>query len=169
MVKVILYNATTVNGYIAKSNGETPWSKKEWQTFHKTVKEMGNIIVGRRTYEIMAREKAFEGCGNPVVVVVTRSQKNQGKDVIFVDSPEKAVGALRSMKFKRLLLGGGRRLNSSFLLSGLVNEVWIDIEPFLFGDGIRIIDANNLNVKLKVIGFRRLSRDLVQIRYEIVK
>jgi riboflavin biosynthesis pyrimidine reductase len=86
-----------------------------------------------------------------------------------VDSPEKAVGALRSMKFKRLLLGGGRRLNSSFLLSGLVNEVWIDIEPFLFGDGIRIIDANNLNVKLKVIGFRRLSRDLVQIRYEIVK
>jgi dihydrofolate reductase len=168
-VKVILYNAITADGYIARKNNDTPWSKEEWLAFHGTVLKIGNIVVGRKTHEIMKRERVFEKCGNPVVVVVNRSRDYCGKGIIVVKSPKDAVEVLSAMKFRYLLLGGGGILNSSFLTSGLVDQLWIDIEPLLFGDGIKIFAAKGFAAKLELIGLKKLSKDLVQIRYHIKK
>ena len=54
-MKVILYQAMSVNGYIAGAHDETPWSDEEWKSFSKAVSEAGNIIIGRRTYELMKK------------------------------------------------------------------------------------------------------------------
>ncbi len=35
-VKVTLYMAMTVNGYVAKENDETPWSDEEWESYSKS-------------------------------------------------------------------------------------------------------------------------------------
>jgi len=61
--------AMSVNGYIAKENGETHWSDEEWRSFSEKVKEFACIIIGRKTYEIMRGERVSKNkqsahCGN---------------------------------------------------------------------------------------------------------
>ena len=54
-MQLILYMATTVNGYIADEDGETPWSQAVWESYYRLAKEFKAIIVGRKTYEIMQK------------------------------------------------------------------------------------------------------------------
>ena len=36
-MKVILYMAMSVNGYVATEQDETPWSDEEWESYHNAV------------------------------------------------------------------------------------------------------------------------------------
>lgn len=54
MPKVINYSIPTVNGLIAKED-ESDYSfisDRAWGIYLKTLKEIGVLIMGRRTYEI---------------------------------------------------------------------------------------------------------------------
>ena len=50
---VILYMATSVNGYIAKLDHDTPWSEEEFDSFASKVKEVGNLIIGKTTFDLI--------------------------------------------------------------------------------------------------------------------
>ena len=167
--KVILYNAISVDGKIAKINDSTPWSKTEWQEFHRVVKQFGNIVVGRRTFDMIKGKQVFRRCGNPKVVVLSRYKRGPVGDTVFVRYPKEAVSVLYDKGFSRILLGGGSRLNSSFLNEDLVDEVWLDIEPMLFGSGIPLCRKLLSDKQLALISIRKLSRNLVQARYKVVK
>ncbi len=139
-MKVVLYMAITANGYIAKENNETPWSDEEWLSFSEKVKEIKNLIVGRKTFEIMEQEKEFQKIGNPFTVIVSNQKENNSN---FVNSPEQAIKLLEEKGFSKILVAGGGKLNSSFLQKGLVDEIYLDVEPFIFGKGIQLFAENN--------------------------
>ena len=44
-MKVILYMAISVNGYIAKPDHDTPWTQEEFGSYADKVKEIGNLII----------------------------------------------------------------------------------------------------------------------------
>ena len=92
----------SLNGYIAKEDGSTPWSEEEWDSYSKFVKKVGNLIIGRRTYEIMNKNKDFEKIGDPFVVVCTSKIMENKGDVFFVKSPQEAINLLKKKDFKRL-------------------------------------------------------------------
>ena len=112
-MKVILYMAMTANGMIARENEKTGWPQEEWNNYHEIVSKIGNIIIGRRTFEIMRDCKEFERIGNPLTIVVTnKSMPNMGK-FIFVKSPLEAIKILEKKGFKKAIVAGGGKLNSS--------------------------------------------------------
>lgn len=113
MHKTILYMAVTINGYIAKENNETPWSKEEWSSFSNFIKDKKNIIIGRNTYNLMKEEDEFDKIGNPMVVVVSKN-KVLDENIITVRSPKEAVDVLKEKGFNEFVVAGGGQLNSSF-------------------------------------------------------
>lgn len=51
-MKVILYMAISVNGFIARENGDEDFlSHENWKKLCSLTREFGNIIWGRKTYE----------------------------------------------------------------------------------------------------------------------
>jgi len=61
-MKIILYMAITINGFIAKENDDTSFvSEIEWRSFRKMIKNVGNMIIGSRTYEIMRGGEESKG------------------------------------------------------------------------------------------------------------
>lgn len=168
-MRVILYLAQTVNGFIANEKDETPWSQEEFRAFYLRTREIGNLIIGRRTYDVMKKGREFGLCGNPVTVVLTRSKAPKSKDAIFVRSPRKAIEALRAKGFRTATVAGGGSLNSSFLKEGLIDEVWLDIEPLVFGTGVPLFEKSSAKAKLKLTGIRRISRNTIRICYKVVK
>ena len=113
----------TVNGYIATKEGETPWSAEVWDSYYKIAKSFKSIVLGRKTYEIMKSVGEFEKIGNPFTVVLSKKLKSED-NAVFVKSPKDAVKLLREKGFENVLVGGGGKLNSSFMKENLIDEIY---------------------------------------------
>ncbi|MBS3051518.1 MAG: dihydrofolate reductase [Candidatus Aenigmarchaeota archaeon] len=168
-MKVILYMAMTANGMIARENDETPWSGIEWKNYAKEVRKHKALILGRRTYEIMKKSGEFKRVGNPFTVVVTSQSIKSDGNCVFAISPEKAVSIMEERKIKNAVLGGGASLNASFMKSGLVGEIILDVEPMIFGKGIKLFAEENFESYLSLVGIRNLSKNTIQLRYKVRK
>lgn len=167
-MKLVLYIAQTVNGYIAKENDETPWSKQIWDSYYKIANQFKAIILGRRTYEIMKQVNEFDKINNPFVIVLSNEVK-QHSEIQFVKSPQEAIKLLKSKNFKEVLVGGGSKLNASFMKAGLIDEIILDIESLILGKGIKLFADEDFEVKLKLIKTSKLSDDIIQLHYKIKK
>jgi len=168
-MKTILYMAVTVNGFVAGENDDTSWvSSEEWDSFVKIANGVGNIIIGRRTYEIMSDRGDFDNFKDLNVVVVT-SRKLNGlpKFAVTAKSPKEALEKLQNKGFKKVLVAGGGGLNVSFLKEKLIDEIYVDVEPYILGKGIPLFQPNDINQSLKLLEVNKLSENTVQLHYEV--
>jgi dihydrofolate reductase len=165
-----MYMATTPNGIIAKKDDDTSFvSDVEWRNFRRMIKSTGNMIIGRRTYEIMRGNKEFRGLEKiPVIIVSKKLQKTLNQRHHIVRSPKDAVAFLKKQGFKKALVAGGSKNNSSFLKENIIDEIYLDVEPTIIGKGIPLFQAN-IESRLKLIGIRKLSRNEIQLHYKVLK
>ncbi|MDP3881472.1 MAG: dihydrofolate reductase family protein [Nanoarchaeota archaeon] len=169
-MKIVLYMAMTVNGYIAGKENETPWSQEEWSSYAEAVKRSKAIIIGRNTYELMRREKEFEKIGNPRTIVVSKKIKSSEKsNFAFVNNPKEAISLLEKEDYEEVLVAGGSKLNSSFIKENLIDEIYLDIEPHLFGNGIKLFTEDDFSAGLELISTKLISKNEIQLHYKIIK
>ncbi|QQG39321.1 MAG: dihydrofolate reductase [Candidatus Aenigmatarchaeota archaeon] len=169
-MKLILYMAMTANGYVAKPDGETPWSKEEWNSYARIVKRFGNLIIGRRTYELMkSDERLLKKIGNPFIVVLTRRHRKDERSVSYAKTPKAAVALLKKKGFKTALIGGGGVANAAFMKAGLIYEIILDVEPLVFGRGVKLFADDNFEAKLRLLGVKKLGQNLIQLHYRVSK
>ena len=161
--------ATTVNGYIAKENNETPWSDVVWDSYYKIAKQFKAIILGRRTYEIMKGVNEFEKIGSPFTVVVSKEDFAHDSNFAIAKSPREALKMLKEKNFTKALVAGGGMLNSSFMKEKLIDEMYLDVEPLVFGKGIKLFSDNNFDAKLELVETKRLSKNTIQLHYKVLK
>jgi dihydrofolate reductase len=168
-MKTLLYMAQSANGCVADHKGGTPWSDGGWKKFRKAIKSAGNLVIGRRTYDIMCREGSLDLIGRPYTVVVSRQLKMKPmKNRAVVRSPKEVLKHLRDAGYKTVLIAGGTKLNSSFIEQKLVDEIVLDVEPLLFGDGLPLLESRPLVQELKLIAARKY-RGGFSLRYKILK
>lgn len=168
-MKVVLYMAITANGMIAKKNGETEWSDDEWKFYCDKTKEVGNFITGSVTYPLY-EQNDFEEMGDPfVIVLTTRKNKKDTKKVKYVNSPKEAINILKKEGFKTALVTGGGKTNTSFLKEKLIDEIYLDVEPFVYGNGISLFFPTDVNLKLKLLDTRVVNKNSTQLRYKVIK
>lgn len=173
-MKVILYMATSINGFISRKDDSTHWSDGELKAYIDKVKSCGNLVVGRKTYEIMQSDtdgdSDSEVLGNPQIVVITKNKSLIDKEKVkFVNSPREAIIFLKKTGFKEVLVAGGSKNNSAFLSEGLIDEIFLDIEPKVFGDGTPFLVPSNIELDLKLIGIAKIGDQTVQLHYQVLK
>lgn len=171
-MKVTLYMATTVNGFIAKENDDTSFvSEIEWDSFRKIIKGIGNMIIGNRTYEIMRNGGEFENLENIRVLIVSSKAdfKTIATNHSVAKSPKDALAILEKEGFDNALVAGGGTLNASFMVGNLVDEIFLDIEPVAFGKGIRLFKEGDFEVKLKLLEVKKLSNNELQLHYQVLR
>lgn len=170
MIKVILYMAISVNGMVAKLDDDTSWtSEEDWKSFNSVGKKVGNIIMGRRTFEIMREDNQFPVEDLFNVVVTHQDVKNEwGEKALFTpNSPEWILTKLEEMGFKEAFIGGGGGINSLFLKSGLVDEIYLDVEPVVFGKGIPLFAPEEFEYQLELLDSRKLNNNTIQLHYRV--
>jgi len=167
-MKVILYMTITVDGYIAKTNGETPWSNDEWNLFNNTITSVGALIVGRVTYDLMNENGTLDPFNNIVTIIVTSNPQPNTPTRVFVKSPEEAITCLAQKGFKTCIVAGGSSLNKSFIRKKLVHEVYLDIEPHIFGEGITLFDGDCKDVVLELKHTFAYGKSGIALRYKVI-
>jgi len=169
--KVIVFIATSLDGYIATEEDTLDWLFKVegegdngYSEFYETV---DTIIFGRRTYDwLMEHEKDNFPYKDNKCYVFTKSKQEPNNDVEFVDgSINELIDELKGTEGKNIWVVGGGGLIASFVKENLVDEFIITIAPTIIGKGIPLFSKQKLEIELDLIDSRRFNQ-FVQLHYK---
>jgi dihydrofolate reductase len=173
-MKVILYMTISANGYIARENGDEDFlSDKNWETSCALAKRCGCFVIGRKTYEAiqeMGQECKFNDLKDVVKVVVSNSNiLIADNNYILADSPSDAINKLKAKGLKEMMVTGGATINSAFMRAGLIDEIILNVEPFILGKGISLFSKEEFDCPLNLVGIKEVGEGIVQLHYEVKK
>lgn len=162
-MKTTLYMAISADGFIATPDDKTSWSDASWSAFRAFVRTCDIVLLGRRTYEIMRDQNEF--VDGPEYTVVT---SNSSFD----------TGSYRKMNIKSKadlpqaanmgVIGGGQ-LNGSLATLGIFDEIILDVEPVMLGDGIRLLGSHNMKLELDLIDSEQLGLGVLHNCYRVIR
>ncbi|MGA9762958.1 MAG: dihydrofolate reductase family protein [Gaiellaceae bacterium] len=165
-MKTVLYVTLSANGLVTQADGTHPIPPEILRDFAQHVQRAGNVVVGRRTFELMAAQGASGAMAGIATVVVTGSGlKVDGIEVAA--SPQEALELLERRGCETALVGGGAALDASFLALGLVDEICLNIEPVLMSKGLALESGADRAISLRLVGTATLGENVVQLRYDI--
>ena len=168
-MKTILYMASTLNGYIAKVDDSTSWtSKEDWQVFLTMARKMDAIIIGRRTYDVIRKEHTQ--IQSAFTVVLTRNIKllrTNSHTFITDKSLTDVFKLLKDKGCKQVMIAGGGILNSSFMKAGLIDEIYLTIEPIILGRGIPLFADSDFEARLQLLSMKKINKNTIQLHYKV--
>ena len=179
--KIIVYIATSADGYIARPDGDVEWLNRRPHTvdygmkaFYRTI---DTILWGRKTYDWLIayyKKKGTKGgmfdtkLANYVFSRKPRRRAAPGAE--FVSQPVKAFAQrLRKMPGKNIWMMGGGELIASFLDAKEIDEFDIHVIPTFIGEGIPLIAPHYRDVPLHLRSARKYPDGVVRLRYEVTK
>ena len=166
-IKVTIYMHITPNGMIARLGGGEFSSKKARQGFLKMINKAQVNIVGRKTFEAAVKKGGFPLKGLNIIVT-THKIKNKWNNVIVTDKkPREILKLVEKRGYKEAMVGGGG-ISASFIKDNLVDEIYLNVEPVIFGKGIKVFAEKNFDKKLKLLDIERFSQNEVRLHYKIL-
>lgn len=174
-MKVILVFVSTLNGKITR--GEDPevrhWSSKSDQEYYSRVwKNSELVVMGSKTFN----DNVIKPSGGRLVVVMTRNphlykdREVPGQIEFSNLSPSGLVDKYRKSGAPLMTVVGGPLIATSFIKEYLVDELWLTLEPRLFGSGFNLIADSDLDAKLKLIDIVKVNEEGTLItKYSFVR
>ncbi|MDD2758649.1 MAG: dihydrofolate reductase family protein [Patescibacteria group bacterium] len=170
-MKLVLLMAITLDGKIAKhSNQLANWtSKADKKMFVAETKKAGVIVMGENTYNTIG--KPLPDRLNIVLSQEPEKKENIPGSLEFIKAtPKEIVALLEKRGFETAILGGGATVNGSFLKENLIDEIWLTIEPKIFGDGLSLFNGADVDLNLELISTAtKIEENVLQVRYRVIK
>ncbi len=180
---VFIVVATTADGFIArdKDHVATWTSKEDKKRFVRLTKEAGVMVMGSNTFktlpgplkgrlsvvytsnaEILATSPTIDSLVNDI------GAEDLGRLVYTNLNPSELIQKLNSVGFKKIAICGGSSIYNSFMGSGLVDRMYITIEPLLFGAGMSVFNSP-VESKLELEKFSRTETGTIFLDYIVKK
>ena len=167
MRKIILYIASSLDGYIARENGDVDWLPENttsgYDEFYKTI---DMVVMGKKTYEQVLTFGAYPYKDKKSYVFTRNNEQTKDQNTEFVFDIDKFVKENISNSGKNIWLVGGAEIISSFLNRGFVGEVILSIVPVILGKGIPLFKNIQNETKLELIKTTEYDK-LVEIHYNV--
>ncbi len=167
-MKVILYNAISLDGFIAGPNDDTDWVDDDIAYFSEA-KKVGAVITGRKTFDPNGEEYTVPDCVNYVYTKTPDRYKNRENVKFIGGAPGRVLEEVKRNGFESVLVVGGGECNYSFLQADLIDELILDIHPVFIGSGTKLFGTNSVNPKLELISTKKINNGIIQNRYKVIK
>ena len=172
-MKTILVFVTTLDGKITKWGlpDVKVWSSQSDKDYFKNLWRMSRVIImGSNTYEV----EPVKPTANRLVIVMTRQMAKYnaseipGRLEFTNESPENILARLENSAI--VLIVGGAKVATSFLKKQLIDELWLTIEPQIFGTGGNFVIEEKLDVNLNLISSEKINDQGTLInKYTVLK
>jgi len=179
MRKIIVYIATSADGFIARKDGAVDWLDRPRPKGNYGMaefwKSIDTILLGRKTYD-MALKFIKQGKATPGMfrgikhyVFSRKPPKEAIEGFQFAKEPiKKFAQRLRKQKGKDIFMLGGAGLIASFLDEGEIDEFVISVIPVFIGEGIPLIAPSRRTVSLKLLSTKKFSDGVVKLHYQVI-
>ena len=179
--RIIVYIATSADGYIARPDGDVEWLNRRPRTvdygmraFYATI---DTILWGRKTYDWLldyyekkGRKRGMFDTKLANYVFSRKPRKRAPPGVTFVSGPVKTFAqSLRATRGKHIWMMGGGELIASFLDAGEIDEFDIHVIPVFIGEGIPLVAPRHRDVPLRLRSSRKYPDGVVRLRYEVAR
>ncbi|BAZ50766.1 bifunctional deaminase-reductase-like protein [Nostoc sp. NIES-4103] len=172
MRKIILYIASSIDGYIARESGEVDWLFTDQDYgYTEFFAQIDTVIMGSKTYLQVLSFEEYPYQDKEVFVFSKTLQGETNHNVKFVGSDWKDfINTLRQSDGGNIWLVGGAAMIYSFMQHNLIDELILSIHPIILGNGIPlIVNDPNLETKLELKDVKTYDSGLVQLSYDLNK
>ena len=171
---VTLHMVSSLDGIIAKKDNDVSWMDDSGDIYEKGVSDDSDdegveaidcFVLGSRTYE-HALQLGWPYGDTPTVVLTNRELPSTRKSVEFYSGDlEELVHEALAPRYENIWLVGGAMLCQSFLKLGLVDEIRLSIIPVLLGDGLRLFDNSDTEVRWQLKNVVAYKTGVVELLY----
>lgn len=169
--KVILYIATSLDGYIAQPNDDLSFLsivEQEGQDYGYAdfVKTVDAVIVGRKTYDkVISMGFDFPHADKDAYIITRTPRPRLGNTKFYTGDLKSLVDRLKSENGKNIFCDGGAEIVNELLKEDLVDEFIISVIPILVGNGTKLFKDGRPELKLELVSTKQFDKGLTQLHY----
>lgn len=157
--RVVLYIAKSLDGYIARLNGDIDWLAGDGSDpeadfgFLSFYEGIDTVVLGRKTYdqivnELSPTEWPYKG---KKCFVLTSQDFPHNEQVTFIS--ENFVSFIEDLKRQEgrdIWIVGGSGVIDPLIKANVIDDYIISVMPIIIGDGIPLFEKNNPEILLKL-------------------
>ena len=177
MITGHVFIATSVDGFIARSDGGIDWLLKGWPEvghdygFSEFTASVDGLIMGRSTSEKVLTFETWLYSKPVVVLSRTLRQRDLRDDLagrvrISASEPKDVLTELEREGWKRAYVDGGQVIQS-FLREGLIEDMVLTRIPILLGEGLPLFGPSAGDIKLTHLETTTHTSGFVQSHYAV--
>jgi dihydrofolate reductase len=177
-IRFSVFIATSLDGYIARKNGDLDWlpgsdatASNEDHGYQEFIATIDTLVMGRNTYELVLTFGEWPYRGKRVVVLSSRFPKQLTRLADGVEgtsaAPAELARQLAASGATHVYVDGGMTIQS-FLQAGLIQDMIITRVPVLIGAGIPLFGPLAQDIRLRHESTRSFASGLVQSRYTLL-
>lgn len=176
MVSGHVFIATSLDGYIARTDGSIDWLMRqpvegEDHGYDAFIADMDVILMGRQSYETVLTFDSWP-YSKPVVVLSSTLRSEERPEALVDKVQISALGPRDIMRdltekgIRKAYIDGGRIIQS-FLREGLIQTMTVTRIPVLIGKGRPLFGDLARDIDLDHLETRHFPSGLVQSTYRI--
>jgi dihydrofolate reductase len=173
-VRASVFIATSIDGYIARTNGGLDWLPADGGEPHGYDEFMATVdavVIGRKTLETVLTYQVWP---YEKKLVVALSSTMSGVKVpngavceLMSGTPHEIVARLEGRGLKHIYVDGGKTIQG-FLKAGLIQQLTITRVPVLLGAGIPLFGVLPHDIRLEHLATHSYSSGLVKSEYRVI-
>jgi len=175
MRKIKVYIAASLDGYIARPDGDLDWLTKYPITpeinygYNEFFDSVDTVIMGGKTYRDILNMDVIYPYESKTTYVITRNIINSPKDnrYFITDNVIDEISELKTQQGKDIWLVGGGELITMMLNANLVDEMQICYVPVILGTGILLFPNNPKESTWKLVGSDIYDSGFIKVNYVI--
>lgn len=168
-MKTTLCMAMSLDWYVADRNWGTPWTEEDWDNYCQLVAESDVLVIWRITYDEMMLDWDLDDFPDtPICILSTEDTVNHWNH-IFLQNYGELESICHEKWYTNIMIAWWAQINSLFLEQWNIDELYIDIEPHIFGDGLKLFDNISKNYSMALISSKHYWENSIQLHYVLEK
>ncbi len=162
-MKVFIIAAQTIDGFIAKDSSHPAFwtSKEDKKRFVELTSHAGVCVMGHATFKTLPRPLKER-----LNIVYTRSAETFEGAETTSDDPITLIQKLEDRGFKEVAICGGSTIYSLFLKAGVVDTIYLTIEPIVFGEGVSLFNTP-FNTQFELVSHEKTEGGALLLEYRV--
>lgn len=186
MRKLIFFMHSSLDGYVAGTNGEMNWIKHDEALFDfvgTMTEKADTALYGKNTFQMMEgywptaadqpnaskhdKEHAAWYKAVHKIVLSTSLNESQFKNTkVISKNIAEEITAIKEAPGKNILIFGSPAASHSLLDLGLIDEFWIFMNPILLGKGMPLFKNIHTQINLRLVESKTFACGVIALHYE---
>jgi dihydrofolate reductase len=168
-MKLTLQLATSLDGYIARTDGGFDWCFTDQDYgMGDFLASIDAVVMGRNCFDLLQQLGEKPGTDKQYYVLTHHKPEIRPPNFHFVDAPvEQLYLRMRDEGVRHAWLFGGSNVCGQFASADLIDDCVVAMHPIALGTGVPLFSGLARDLKLKLRDSKIYDTGLIMLHYDV--